>query len=280
MADYTTQVKSICEFYAGRDSAGSFSDINNIISKARTHIFTEDYPIYAGGDKAALETKILKHYYMREIGFETVGLWKHFLNTRMIEIMPYYVNYMAQGVNSFNPEGTINLTKIYNETVNDSGNSSDTHEINTTTTTEYGRGTTRTGSERVDDDTTRTPRLLHTDKYSDTPQNELTDVENGRYLTNYRAIADNGDETINVDRTVEYQNVKDQDSGRDVVTDGGNTTDTNLYGKNIIRDTTDTTTGITSMHEYLDIKAKVLELIVNVDMMIISDLSDLFMRIY
>lgn len=280
MADYTTQVRSICEFYAGKSSSGGYEDINAIIAAARPKIFTETYPIYDGGDRAALETKILKHYYMREIGFETVGLWKHFLNTRMIEIMPYYVNYMAQGVNSFNPEGTIDLTRIYNETVNDSGNSSDTHEINTTTTTEYGRGTTRTGSEVVDDDTTRTPELVHKDKYSDTPQNELSDVENSRYLTNYRSIEDGGSETINVDRTVNYNNVKDQDSGRDVITDGGNTTDTNLYGKNIIRDTTDTTTGITSMREYLEIKAKVLELIVNVDMMIISDLSDLFMRIY
>lgn len=280
MADYTTQVRSICEFYAGKSSSGGYEDINAVIAAARPKIFTETYPIYDGGDRAALETKILKHYYMREIGFETVGLWKHFLNTRMIEIMPYYVNYMAQGVNSFNPEGTIDLKRIYKENVSDTGNSTDTHEIDTTTTTEYGRGTTRTGSERVDDDTTRTPRLLHTDKYSDTPQNELTDVENGRYLTNYRAVADNGDETINVDRTVEYQNVKDQDSGRDVVTDDGTNTTTNLYGKKIVRDTEDTSSGITSMREYLEIKAKVLELIVNVDMMIISDLSDLFMRIY
>ena len=33
---------------------------------------------------------ILRHYYTREIGFETVGLWKLKLNTKMREIMPYY----------------------------------------------------------------------------------------------------------------------------------------------------------------------------------------------
>lgn len=280
MANYTTQVKSICEFYAGRDTSGSYADIDAIIAKARPKIFTAAYPMYEDGDRAALETKILKHYYFREIGMETVGVWKHFLNTRMMEIMPYYVDYMRQGVNSFNPDGTIDLKRVYHEALNDTGNVTQTDKIDNSSRLEHGLTTVRSGSESVSDDTTRTPDLVHKDKYSDTPQNGLLNVEQDEYLTNYRYVHDGGTEGIETDRTVTYNDVTDENSGVDQTINTGKDVTTVDHGKDIVKDSTDTTTGITSMREYLDIKAKILELIVNVDMMIISDLSDLFMRIY
>lgn len=280
MANYTTQVKSICEFYAGRDTSGSYADIDAIIAKARPHIFTAAYPMYEDGDRAALETKILKHYYFREIGMETVGVWKHFLNTRMIEIMPYYVDYMHQGLNSFSPDGTVNIQRIYHEALNDTGNVTQTDKIDNASRLEHGLTTVRSGSESVSDDTTRTPDLVHKDKYSDTPQNGLLNVEQDEYLTNYRYVHDGGTEDIETDRTVTYNDVTDENSGVDQTINTGKDVTTVDHGKDIVKDSTDTTTGITSMREYLDIKAKILELIVNVDMMIIADLSDLFMRIY
>ena len=280
MANYTTQVKSICEFYAGRDTSGSYADIDAIIAKARPKIFTAAYPMYEDGDRAALETKILKHYYFREIGMETVGVWKHFLNTRMMEIMPYYVDYMHQGLNSFSPDGTVNIQRIYHEALNDTGNVTQTDKIDNASRLEHGLTTVRSGSESVSDDTTRTPDLVHKDKYSDTPQNGLLNVEQDEYLTNYRYVHDGGTEDIETDRTVTYNDVTDENSGVDQTINTGKDVTTVDHGKDIVKDSTDTTTGITSMREYLDIKAKILELIVNVDMMIIADLSDLFMRIY
>ena len=280
MANYTTQVKSICEFYAGRDTSGSYADIDAIIAKARSKIFTAAYPMYEDGDRAALETKILKHFYFREIGMETVGVWKHFLNTRMMEIMPYYVDYMRQGVNSFAPDGTIDLKRVYHEALNDTGNVTQTDKIDNASRLEHGLTTVRSGSESVSDDTTRTPDLVHKDKYSDTPQNGLLNVEQDEYLTNYRYVHDGGTEGIETDRTVTYNDVTDENSGVDQTINTGKDVTTVDHGKDIVKDSTDTTTGITSMREYLDIKAKILELIINVDMMIISDLSDLFMRIY
>ena len=280
MANYTTQVKSICEFYAGRDTSGSYADIDAIIAKARSKIFTAAYPMYEDGDRAALETKILKHFYFREIGMETVGVWKHFLNTRMMEIMPYYVDYMRQGLNSFSPDGTVNIQRIYHEALNDTGNVTQTDKIDNSSRLEHGLTTVRSGSESVTDDTTRTPDLVHKDKYSDTPQNGLLNVEQDEYLTNYRYVHDGGTEDIETDRTVTYNDVTDENSGVDQTINTGKDVTTVDHGKDIVKDSTDTTTGIASMREYLDIKAKILELIINVDMMIITDLSDLFMRIY
>ena len=50
----------------------------------------KDYPIFDESHREELNKKIIDHYYLREIGFETVGLFKRYLNVRLNEIMPYY----------------------------------------------------------------------------------------------------------------------------------------------------------------------------------------------
>lgn len=50
----------------------------------------KEYPIFDESYRDKLNKKIIEHYYFREIGFETVGLFKRFLNRKMNEIMPYY----------------------------------------------------------------------------------------------------------------------------------------------------------------------------------------------
>lgn len=50
----------------------------------------DDYPIWNESYRNTLNQKILNHYYMNEIGFETAELFKFYLNNKMREIMPYY----------------------------------------------------------------------------------------------------------------------------------------------------------------------------------------------
>lgn len=50
----------------------------------------DDYPIFDELYRQTLNDKIIRRYYMREIGFETVGLFVWNLRTHMHEIMPYY----------------------------------------------------------------------------------------------------------------------------------------------------------------------------------------------
>ena len=89
MSKYTTEVRFICEQAAGKTESTGFSDVNDVISAAWSKIF-ENFPIYNESHRAELCTKILRHYYTREICAETVALWKLWLNERMAEIMPYY----------------------------------------------------------------------------------------------------------------------------------------------------------------------------------------------
>ena len=77
MSDYTTQLRFICESYAGRTEEGSEAhDVDSIIALARPQLFDFAYPIFDEAYKPELETKIMNHFYTQEIGQETVGLFK------------------------------------------------------------------------------------------------------------------------------------------------------------------------------------------------------------
>lgn len=50
----------------------------------------DDYPIFEEAHRQVLNDKIIRAYYFREIGFETMGLFRWKLRQRMLEIMPYW----------------------------------------------------------------------------------------------------------------------------------------------------------------------------------------------
>ena len=103
MSKYTTQVRFICENYAGLTESVGYGKVDEIIASARKKVFDFPYPIFDETYRNVLETKILKHFYTREIGAETVGLWKLWLNTKMNEIMPYYNKLYKSELLDFNP---------------------------------------------------------------------------------------------------------------------------------------------------------------------------------
>ncbi len=49
-----------------------------------------DYPIFDEAYRPTLNDKIIRHYYMYEIGAETPGLFRLFVRDTMHLIMPYY----------------------------------------------------------------------------------------------------------------------------------------------------------------------------------------------
>lgn len=71
-----------------------------------------DYPIFDETYRAILNNKIIQHFYFREIGFETVALFKNRLNTKLNEIMPYYNEMYSVQKSIISPL----LTDLYEET--------------------------------------------------------------------------------------------------------------------------------------------------------------------
>ena len=83
MSKYTTEVRYICEHEAGLTESVGYNDIDRVLALSVGKIFDFDYPIFDEAYRNVLNIKILRHFYTREIGFETVGLWKHYLRTKM-----------------------------------------------------------------------------------------------------------------------------------------------------------------------------------------------------
>ena len=103
MSKYTTELRFICESKTGHDSSVGYNSTADVIEEAAPIIFDFDYPIFDENYKLPLETKIIRHFYTREICEETYGLWKLRLEDRMNMIMPYYNKLYEAELLKFNP---------------------------------------------------------------------------------------------------------------------------------------------------------------------------------
>lgn len=254
MSKYTTEVRFICEHLAGLDESKGYDDTDEIIEAAREQIFDFEYPIFDENYKPVLEHKILDHFYTREIGLETYGLWKQKLRAKMREIMPYYNKLYNSELIEFNP--------LYSDDIKTTGN-------------RVGWGST--GGQDVGTaggvDTRRNNQKNNTwDLYSDTPQGAVAgilgaeqdyDPSIGRqgYLTNARHTFGDTDGSVG---TTEY--------GRtDTTTYGKTTNDLNSYGELV-----QGYRGHNPSKSLMEFRKTFL----NIDMMIIKDLEELFFLLW
>ena len=192
MSKYTTQVRFICESKSGLEKSKGFSDIDNVLNNAWDKIFTSKVNFFDEEYRSILCKKILKHYYMREICCETVGLWMLWVNTRLEEIMPYYNQLYESARIEFNPMHDVDVT-----------------------TTHSGKGTEKgSGTKGITNNVTTGSNVTSRERYSDTPQGGLNGIENDKYLTSATinndiasgnsSLTENETNNKNVDTTEEY----------------------------------------------------------------------------
>ena len=114
MSKFTTEVRWICETFASRSNPDIDLDVaspTEIITAAAPQVFNFKFPMYDEGYRLPLEVKILRHFYTREIGEETVALWKLRLEDRLNIIMPYYNELYKSALLKFNPLYDVDYTK-------------------------------------------------------------------------------------------------------------------------------------------------------------------------
>lgn len=327
MSKYTTEVRFICEEAAGLTSSVGYLGVNDVINTALPKVFNFDFPIFDEAYRLILEKKILKHYYTREIGLETVGLWKLFLDTKLNEIMPYYNQLYKSELISFNPMYDVDLTRDHQlkrlEDIKETGTQeSDTNRNGTLDTTANKTGTTHDTSLTTDhgtanqdisnqktahgtngDTTDVTTTVSHVDKFSDTPQGALDGLKNDTYMSEARIVDDtntsktvvSGSDDINENNT--GNTTTETDATSDTTSDGittqnetVNTTNTDKENRvatqntnknlNSIDDYIEHVTGKTSGVSYSKLLNEFRETFLNIDMLIINDLSDLFMNLW
>lgn len=123
-------------------------DVDKLPEYFRGYLFDFDYPL-DNQYKYDFEITFLQHYMFRRIGFETYTSFKIHLQVKLKEIMPKY-NKMFEG---FSKLDFLGEKEIHARVENESGSS--------------------TGTSTNDN------------RFSQLPQNEIQDVRDGAYLTDY-----------------------------------------------------------------------------------------------
>ena len=312
VSKYTTEVRFICETEAGLTESVGYSKVDEVLDKSWDKIFDSgDWEIYDEEYRPILCKKILKHFYTREIGAETAGLWKLWLNQRMAEIMPYYNQLYKSTLLEFNP--------LYDTDYKTEGNrkTDEGEESGRETKSDYTR-TDDLQSKRTDDltslrtdnlNSTRTDNLqqvrdddLHEatsntryDLYSDTPQGALTGVESETYLTNARKVTDNGSRDNTGTQTTDNTGTQDlKNTGTQTVDNTGTQTVENSgtvnnkggdteNSKRMLNNTQDYAEHVIGKRGTQSYTKMIMELrdsFINIDMMIIDELNDLFFNLW
>lgn len=271
MSVYTTQVRFICEAEAGLKKSVGYDDVNTVIQNAIPKIFNFSWPIFDESYRNVLETKILKHYYTREIGLETYGLWKLKLDTKLNEIMPYYNQLYKSALLEFNPLYDVDITR------NHTGKKTGTEalkgnvDINGQVLVDI-HGNVNTTDDNTVANTTTSENI---DKFSATPQGAIDNLRNEKYLTNARMVNDtntsNGTTTGKTDTST--------DSTTDTTTNTTTTTN-NSTTINNTEDYLETVKGKQGTQSYASLIMEFRETFLNIDMMVIEDLGELFMNIW
>lgn len=74
--------------------------------------------------KDRLARKIVDHYYMRESGFETPALFKHYAKVEMQELMEEYLPLIYSASISYDPLVNVDFTESFNRSIGNEGESS------------------------------------------------------------------------------------------------------------------------------------------------------------
>lgn len=213
----------------------------------------KNYPIFDESYREQLNNKIIQHYYFREIGFETEALFKNRLNQKMNEIMPYYNQMYESSKLKIDPLSTIDLEEVFSRkskttgegTSSTSGTGNNTNNFNSTDTTDYGK----------------------ISKFSDIAQAQTSpnEILNDKYLTS--ATVDDGQD-------------KNTNTGTNTSQTESTTSGTSTDERNLDEDTTLTRKGNNGTASESELLNLYRETFLNIDMMVIEDLSDLFLGIW
>lgn len=271
MSKYTTEVRYICEtLYGNKDSSG-YADLNKILKDSAPKIFDFTFPIFDEAYRTSLEIKILKHYYTREIGFETVGLWKMWLDKRMNEIMPYYNQLYKSELLEFNPFYDVDMTTDSNRKID--------HDENSTASNTQNNSNKRTdvneNAETHEDNSNSNSNSTDYQLFSDTPQNQLNGVDNENYLTTAtKTTNESSDKNDSKGNSTSTSNSATDITGT-IITDGSAT---RKYDN--VDDYLEHVKGKSGNKSYSELLTQYRQTFMNIDMLVINDLSDLFMNIW
>lgn len=115
MSSYTMELRNVCQIYDYEEVLTWFTSYN-----LEDYLTDEQIQTITSANiwnKSRLAEKIVAHYYMREIGFETPYLFRHFAKTKMSEIMERYLPLIYSKSLEFNPLVNVDFTEQYTKNI-------------------------------------------------------------------------------------------------------------------------------------------------------------------
>ena len=199
-----------------------------------------EYPIFDEEYRDTLNQNILYHYYENEIGFETAPLFRFYLKQKLNEIMPYYNELYKV------QKKLIDENLLLNN-VNITENLQGTNTNNTSTSASSQSNSSNSGTSN------------NKNLFLDTPQGDeyKGTINDTNYATN-----------VTFDNNSSSNTIQDTSSNSGTA----NVSGTNAYIKTII--------GNNGAKFNIDVLNDIKNKLMNIDLLIINELNDLFMQIF
>lgn len=122
MAKYTFQLRRLFDLYTRETVEGWFK--NYQLSDYLTQDEIDVIETRGTWSKDRLATKIVNHYLMREIGFETPYLFKHYVETTMKEIMERKLPLIYSASIEYDPLVNVDYSETFSRSINNTLNAS------------------------------------------------------------------------------------------------------------------------------------------------------------
>ena len=152
----------------------------------RNYFFDFEYDLQ-GINKEFFEKMVLNHYLTRRINYQTAELFKLKLENKLLEVLPKY-NLLFNNI-YFNVFDNGAAERVYQtrEHYEDNSNEKNFTNENLNSSVKSEQQTLANIENNIINNATNNSNTTNTRKFSDTPQNLITDIEDNNYLTEYEA---------------------------------------------------------------------------------------------
>ena len=172
MSKYTIEVRKVCDMVGRNEVESWFKDyeLSDYLTTDEIQVI-EDRGTW---NKDKLAKKIIDKYFMREIGFETIGLFEHMAKVKMNEIMESKLPLIYSASIAYDPLVNVDVETTLSRRVDDAGtnnasgltinsdtpqgqiNKADILAGNYASSTQGGESTNSTANQTIESSTTKT----------------------------------------------------------------------------------------------------------------------------
>lgn len=311
MSHYTTLLRWPVEQCEQR-ATSKLASGQQFHAETYTRLGLADYPIFNEAYRTTLNDKIIRKYYFREIGLETLEQFRWYMRSKMFEIMPYYNQMYESELKAAGIDPFVEIDIARTESWDVAGTRDDTTKATHASTTDVATTADSTGKETTADNAKVDGSTSNTGKADTTTSDNGTTGNRNVFQDTPMSLLDNSSAPtvhgLDYATNVTYDDGTSANTGEEHNTTSGSTTNTQTTVTNgttdtVKKDTGTSKTGVSANDQgtldsdttergtrtgtekgrnqnMADLLAKWRSTFVNIDAMILDDLAELFMGVY